>query len=158
MTVNIVGVFVLGMFAGWLVEWLFITFIMNKSQKTSVAEADNNSVAHAVIPSNTATTEKTERVDEEKQQADVVEESKVTVHDDFLLLKGIGPKLAASIKEVNITRYEELAAFTGEELIEKLETSGAIIVNRPAFIHIPKQAALAAKEDWDGLETLKKSI
>jgi small subunit ribosomal protein S2 len=143
MTGSIVGVFILGILAGWLAEWLFITFVMEKKSTNPTTK-----------PKSVTTTE-AETVSQLQSQAQVAANVK---QDDFIKLKGIGPKLSASIKAININRYDELASFSGEALLEKLEASGAVIVNRPAFVHIPQQAALAAKGDWDALEVLKKSI
>jgi len=150
MTGSIVGVFILGILAGWLAEWLFITFVMDKKQTESVAK----------FATTTSTTKKEVVTESPSQKKTAVESTRHNdiKQDDFMQLKGIGPKLAASIKAIDINRYDELAAFTGEALLEKLEVSGAVIVNRPAFVHIPKQAALAAKGDWDALAILKKSI
>lgn len=188
MTGNIVGVFILGVLAGWLVEWLFITFIMAKPKPQAMpmaADSNDHSDAHdndVLLATKTTMNMEVDEVEKESPAQPetakttneinvknidvnevgvsdiVVKEEQSTQYDDFMRLKGIGPKLAASIKETEINRYDELAVFTGKELIAKLEASGAIIVNRPAFSHIPKQAALAAKGDWEGLETLKKSI
>ncbi|HHL18208.1 MAG TPA: hypothetical protein ENJ33_00575 [Thiothrix sp.] len=159
MTGNIVGVFILGILAGWLAEWLFITFVMDKKQINSV-ETEKASQTQIQSPSvvekeKIAATKKTVM---ENPQVQAVELDNDVKQDDFMQLKGIGPKLSASIKSININRYDELAALSGEELLEKLEASGAIVVNRPAFVHIPKQAALAAKGDWDALAILKMSI
>lgn len=280
MTGNVIGVFILGVFAGWLAEWLFVTFVMAKPQAASApttADKDDSEKkpdhASAVSSNNPSTMEKeiaaqsqpnvakeqsvdddgvstssstvekettaqsksgvekekitdsnasepTKAVEKDtdtstnvsaktsddsvsesnsKATTTVVKEEQQTLaldsendaqvkaetekvqakvaaeesekaeektakttepeqQDDFMRLKGIGPKLAESIKKTKISRYDELSAFTGEELIAKLEASGAVIVNRPAFNHIPKQAALAAKGDWEALEALKKSI
>ena len=154
MTGSIVGVFILGILAGWLAEWLFITFVMDKKQINSV-ETEKTSQTQIQSPS---VVEKEKKTVMENPQVQAVESDNDVKQDDFMQLKGIGPKLSASIKSININRYDELAALSGEELLEKLEASGAIVVNRPAFVHIPKQAALAAKGDWDALAILKISI
>ncbi len=168
MTGSIVSVFILGILAGWLAEWLFITFVMDKKQRNSVTKPATTSTEKAsqtqiqsppvVEKEEIAATKKTVMENPQVQAVESDELNNDVKQDDFMQLKGIGPKLSASIKSININRYDELAAFSGEELLEKLEASGAIIVNRPAFVHIPKQAALAAKEDWDALAILKMSI
>jgi small subunit ribosomal protein S2 len=170
MTGSIVGVFILGILAGWLAEWLFITFVMDKKQINSVIKPSATSTKKSsqtqtqsppVVEKEEIAVTKEAFIENPQRQVVKSDESnnKTDIkQDDFMQLKGIGPKLSASIKSININRFDELAAFSGEELLEKLEASGAVVVNRPAFVHIPKQAALAAKGDWDALAILKTSI
>jgi hypothetical protein len=69
--------------------------------------------------------------------------------DDFRRLKGIGPKTAAAIYQAGIYSFEQLALLPRDQLAALLKNA-----NLPAggIDSWQKQAALAAAEDWDGLE------
>lgn len=149
MTGTTISIFVFGILTGWLVEWLFITFIMPKPKNITTTSNTQTKVIPLANTKKSMTT---------SPPAEKTKENMSIKSDDLMKLKGIGPKLAESLKTIKINRYKELADFTGDELIAKLERTGAIIVNRPMFTHIPKQAALAEKGDWDALDSLKKSI
>jgi predicted flap endonuclease-1-like 5' DNA nuclease len=76
--------------------------------------------------------------------------------DDLAIIEGIGPKIAAILRDAGITTFAQLAAAD----IEQLEQ----IVRQDAGLHIafpdtwPEQARLAAAGDWMALETLQTAL
>jgi len=52
------------------------------------------------------------------QAAEVVEAVTVEAGDDLTRLVGVGPKLAASLAELGVTRFSQIAAWTPDELAE----------------------------------------
>lgn len=73
----------------------------------------------------------------------VVEQAKST-GDDLTLLVGIGPKLAASLAELGVTRFEQIAAWGADELADfdaKLSLKGR--AERDAWVAQAKRLAAA---------------
>lgn len=76
--------------------------------------------------------------------------------DDLTKLEGIGPKMYAALVAAGIDTFEKLAAADETALREAIETAGMSF--SPLLPSWPQQAALAAKEDWDGLKTLQAEL
>ena len=70
-------------------------------------------------------------------------------NDDLTLISGIGPKTANLLVSEGITTYQQLAEKSQDELTELMKKNGFRIVNPATW---PKQAALVAAGDWDGLK------
>jgi predicted flap endonuclease-1-like 5' DNA nuclease len=75
--------------------------------------------------------------------------------DELEVIEGIGPKIAAILREHGVTTFRDLANTSIDRLNEILH-DGGIRINPPDSW--PKQARLAANEDCDGLEDLKKRL
>ncbi len=71
--------------------------------------------------------------------------------DDLSLLKGVGPKFAAQLNALGVTRYEQLAGFNGTEIAHLDERLGAFR-GRLARDRVAEQAAYLARGDIDGFE------
>ena len=71
--------------------------------------------------------------------------------DDFLLLKGIGPKLADVLQAHGFTRYEQLANLTPTE-IERIDNQLGAFSGRLTRDRIVEQADYLARNDIDGYE------
>lgn len=71
--------------------------------------------------------------------------------DDFLLLKGIGPKLADALHELGFTRFEQLAHLTPTE-IERIDAQLGAFRGRLTRDRIIEQADYLARNDIDGYE------
>jgi predicted flap endonuclease-1-like 5' DNA nuclease len=71
--------------------------------------------------------------------------------DDFVLLKGIGPKLADLLHARGFTRFEQLAHLTPEEL-DLLDQQLGAFRGRIRRDRIVEQAAYLARGDVDGFE------
>lgn len=69
--------------------------------------------------------------------------------DDFKVIKGIGPKTAAGLYESGIFTFEQLGLMGLDKLEQILSEKGLPSSNAVSW---QAQAALAAAEDWDGLE------
>ena len=75
--------------------------------------------------------------------------------DDLKKIEGIGPKISALLMEKEITSFEKLSKLNAEELREILVAANIRIADPTTW---PQQAALAAKGDWDGLESLQQEL
>jgi len=73
--------------------------------------------------------------------------------DDFRKLKGIGPKTAAALYQLNIFTFEQLGLFDLEKFTQLLKENN-IPIGSASFWQ--KQAIFAAAEDWEKLEKLQK--
>lgn len=71
--------------------------------------------------------------------------------DNLQLMKGVGPKLAQKLNENGITRYEQLAALSQNEVAILDERMGAFR-GRLARDRIAEQASYLARGDRDGFE------
>lgn len=71
--------------------------------------------------------------------------------DDFVLIKGIGPKLSDMLHARGFTRFEQLAHLTPEE-IDRLEGQLGPFSGRIRRDRIVEQAAYLARGDIDGFE------
>ncbi len=73
--------------------------------------------------------------------------------DDFQRLKGIGPKTAGVLYQAGIYSYQQLALM-GQGKLGQILKDHNLPAGRIDFWQ--KQAALAAAEDWKGLEKLQE--
>jgi predicted flap endonuclease-1-like 5' DNA nuclease len=71
--------------------------------------------------------------------------------DDLQRLKGVGPKLAAQLNAAGITRYEQLAGLSENEIALLDERMGAFR-GRVARDRLAEQAHYLARGDTDGFE------
>src|SRR5688572_2904145 len=71
--------------------------------------------------------------------------------DDFLRIKGVGPKLADLLHERGFLRFEQLAHLTSEE-IDRLDAQLGPFSGRIRRDRIVEQAAYLARGDVDGFE------
>jgi predicted flap endonuclease-1-like 5' DNA nuclease len=71
--------------------------------------------------------------------------------DDLQRLKGVGPKLAAQLNAAGITRYEQLARLTSNEVAMLDERMGAFN-GRIARDRLVEQACYLERGDTDGFE------
>ena len=71
--------------------------------------------------------------------------------DDFLRIKGVGPKLADMLRGRGFTRFEQLAHLTSEE-VDMLDAQLGPFRGRIRRDRIAEQAAYLARGDIDGFE------
>ena len=71
--------------------------------------------------------------------------------DDFVRLKGIGPKLADMLHARGFTRFEQLAHLTAEE-VDMIDRQLGAFSGRIRRDRIVEQAAYLARGDIDGFE------
>jgi predicted flap endonuclease-1-like 5' DNA nuclease len=71
--------------------------------------------------------------------------------DDLTRLKGVGPKFAALLNDVGITRYDQLARLSGGD-IERLDQQLGPFKGRLERDQVPLQAEYLASGDEDGFE------
>lgn len=76
-------------------------------------------------------------------------------HDNIEIIEGIGPKIAAILKEAGISTFSQLSTTSPARLLEILHASG-LRVNDPTSW--PDQARLAAAGDWEGLQKMQDSL
>ncbi|GIV31417.1 MAG: hypothetical protein KatS3mg029_0768 [Saprospiraceae bacterium] len=129
-----------------------------------------NSVLSLVVPANGSAKRKTSRKTTAKNSAEAEKETPVAkaskpapakttkaAKDDLTKIEGVGPKIASLLKEAGITTYEELAKAKVETLKGILEKAGSRYKMHDPTTW-PKQAALAAKGEWDKLEKLQAEL
>lgn len=80
-----------------------------------------------------------------------------TEPDDLTKLSGIGPKVAQKLNSMGISTYNDLANKDLDELLTNLGLAG-IRINKAASQTWKKQALLAAKQDWQGIEAIKAEL
>lgn len=164
---NTFALFLVGVGAGWTTDWLVHSFIINKKDAAPESEKGGHKHEHGHESESVemeaekdaemaaAALETGELSAEPHQQADAPEEDNI---DDLSLMKGVGPKLVESMNEIGIHTYHQLSKINADELYQQLQEVGARVVNKPSLSALAEQAKLAAKGDWDGLETLQKSL
>ena len=87
-------------------------------------------------------------VDETLAEAKAITEALVAAGDDLTRLVGVGPKLAASLAELGVTTFSQIAAWTPEELAEidlKLGLKGR--AERDAWIAQAKRFAASVESE-----------
>jgi predicted flap endonuclease-1-like 5' DNA nuclease len=75
---------------------------------------------------------------------------------DLQRIEGIGPKIAGVLNDAGIVNYAQLAEQSGAALRAILDEAGIGRIAKPATW--PRQAALAAAEDWDALDALQDAL
>lgn len=75
--------------------------------------------------------------------------------DDLTVLNGIGPRIAAVLREAGITSFQGLAEITPERISEILRAAGLRLANTKSW---PEQARLAAAGKWDELKSLAAAV
>lgn len=76
--------------------------------------------------------------------------------DDLKMVEGIGPAIAALLRENGILRFRQLADTSVEHLDEILTQAHLRSLADPTTW--PEQSALAAEKKWDQLETLQRTL
>jgi predicted flap endonuclease-1-like 5' DNA nuclease len=71
--------------------------------------------------------------------------------DDFLLLKGVGPKLAGQLQDLGFHRFEQIARLTPTE-VERIEGQLGAFRGRLTRDRVVEQADYLARNDIDGYE------
>jgi len=75
--------------------------------------------------------------------------------DDLTIVEGIGPKVAALLKDAGITTFRQLADANVGHLEELLREAGLRMMNPATW---PEQARLAALGDHEGLLRLQETL
>ncbi|HZF44429.1 MAG TPA: hypothetical protein VEZ48_13580 [Sphingomonadaceae bacterium] len=73
------------------------------------------------------------------------------VHDDLQVMKGVGPKLASLLRAEGLTRFDQIAALTPDDLA-RLDTHLGAFKGRLVRDRIVEQAAFLAVGDRAGYE------
>lgn len=71
--------------------------------------------------------------------------------DDLTKLKGVGPKFAATLNQIGITRFEQLASLSEGDL-DRLDQNLGPFKGRLQRDQVPLQAEYLARGDVDGFE------
>ncbi len=71
--------------------------------------------------------------------------------DDLIMLKGVGPRLAQTLRNLGFTRFEQIADLSPTEL-ERLDDQLGAFRGRLARDRVVEQAVYLARGDSDGFE------
>lgn len=170
---KLAGIFILGILAGWVMEWIFVRlFVPNPKKKLETAlqasrkENDNLQKQHRELQATLSATKAentklvTPPVAAEPEAVAAEPTAPVTDvlgNDDLTKLSGIGPKLAEAMNAAGINRYSQLAELSVETVGERLASSG-IRYSKASAESWAAQAALADKNDWTGLKTYQSAL
>ncbi len=72
-------------------------------------------------------------------------------NDDLLMLKGIGPKLAATLRTIGITSFAQIASLSDDE-VDRLDSQLGAFAGRLKRDRVVEQADYLARGDTDGFE------
>lgn len=87
--------------------------------------------------------------------AEEVEIKATHVADDLTMIEGIGPKIAAVLKEAGINTFAQLAREDTDHLKSILEGANLRLADPTSW---PEQARLAAQGDEEGLKALQGQL
>ena len=90
------------------------------------------------------------------RNASTEDETVPVVEDDLTAIEGIGPKISGLMKESGVSTFAAMADTSVERLQEILQTADFRALADPTTW--PEQAKLAAKGDWEGLQTLQDEL
>lgn len=76
--------------------------------------------------------------------------------DDLTVIEGIGPKMSKALVTAGIDTYEKLAQASEDAIHHAIEAAGLRFA--PSVPTWAKQAAYAARGDWDGLKTYQDGL
>ena len=140
--------FILGLLAGWIIEWLIDFFYWRKkrAQVNTQAAPLASTAAPAFAVASTAAAA--------MAVGAVVAAS---VEDDLQRIEGIGPKISGLLKADGIKTFAKLAATPTSTISAILERAGPRYKLADPSTW-PEQAALAAKGDWLTLEKLQDEL
>jgi predicted flap endonuclease-1-like 5' DNA nuclease len=104
---NVIAMFVLGLFIGWLAEWAIDWFYWRGRIGTIARE-------------NTSLRERIMSLEAQKKPRPLSAKGLPLTdkdgNDNFQAIKGIGPVFAKRLKEAGVTTFEELSRLTSSEL------------------------------------------
>lgn len=157
------GIFILGILAGWVIEWIFVLLFVPSPEKKleSALQASRKENAQLQKQNNelqtALNTAKAPAPAAKVVEAPVATEAAPAEDDDLTKLSGIGPKLAEAMNAAGINHYAQLAELSVETLGQRLASSG-IRYSKASAESWATQAALAGKSDWDGLKTYQTAL
>jgi predicted flap endonuclease-1-like 5' DNA nuclease len=79
-------------------------------------------------------------------------------HDNFTIIAGIGPKVEVILKARKINTFSKLSSLSVENIIEMLEKENPNLIRLVDPTNWPKQAKLAAEDEWEALSALQESL
>jgi predicted flap endonuclease-1-like 5' DNA nuclease len=92
-----------------------------------------------------------EAVAEVAAVAPEVEAAEVAAGDDLTVIDGIGPDYSSSLRAAGVTTFAQLAAMTPEAIADLLAKANTPLIAGKTADTWPRQAKLAADQDWSGL-------
>ena len=92
-----------------------------------------------------------EVVAEADEAAPAVEAAQIAAGDDLSILDGVGPKYADALKASGVTTFAQLSQMTPEAIEETLGKQNAPLIAGHSADTWPRQAKLAAGQEWSAL-------
>jgi predicted flap endonuclease-1-like 5' DNA nuclease len=87
-----------------------------------------------------------------------IEEVEAVPPDDLTRIEGIGPKTESALQKGGVSTYAQLAAADPDGIREILMASDPRLASRASPVSWSKQAALAAKGEWETLDALQSEL
>ena len=95
---------------------------------------------------------------EKEQGLDQLKARMGAMQDNFTIITGIGPKVAAILKNSKINTFAQLSNLNVERINETLEKANPNLLRLVDPAAWPEQAKLAADGDWEDLKTLQEKL
>ena len=92
-----------------------------------------------------------EAVAEVETAVPAVEAAEIAAGDDLSILDGVGPKSADVLKAAGVTTFAQLSQMTPEAIEETLAKGNEPLIAGHTAATWPRQAKLAAAQDWSAL-------
>ena len=86
-----------------------------------------------------------------REAAPAVEAAQIAAGDDLSILDGVGPKYADALKASGVTTFAQLSQMTPEAIEETLGKQNAPLIAGHTADTWPRQAKLAAGQEWSAL-------
>jgi predicted flap endonuclease-1-like 5' DNA nuclease len=120
--------FVLGLFTGWLIEWLIDHSYWRRHYAESNATYRDHSVQvdKSVLPA--------------EEKADARPAAKAP-RDDLKIIKGIGPVIERKLNEAGIYTFEQLGSLTSADLRQKLGSVIERLANEESLLQQARDLA-----------------
>ena len=80
------------------------------------------------------------------------------MQDNFTIIAGIGPKVAAILRDSKINTFTQLAKINVEKINEILEKANPNILRLVDPTTWPEQAKHAADGDWEALSSIQEKL
>ena len=143
----------------WIFVVVFLVFLLfgvwTRTRGKGVVKPEKDLISAANEPRSQPRS-KPAAVAASSTQVERVSPARLVGPDDLKIVEGIGPRIAAILKEAGISSFVQLAAAKPEELIAITKAAGLRVPVDPASW--PEQARLAAAGEWEELQKMQDDL